>query len=377
MAATDDLREPDDWEIVCAFLPEGWRDAAFRCGAWTRARGIKDADTLLRVLMVHLADGCSLQETAVRVGAVGWTTLSSVAIFKRLRAAEEWLRWMAERLWRSPARLTVQMDYRIRAVDATTVQEPGSTGTDWRVHYALDLANLQCDYFSLTDASGGETFRRLPVQQGDLILGDRAYGTPPGVAHVLTRGGHVLVRINLNMLPLYDKSGTRVDILRRLRSLRIGEVGEWPTCVHAGRDVLAGRLIGVKRSRRSAQLARKRLQREASRKGHTPAPDTVAAADYVFIWTSMPAKDLPTSQALQCYRLRWQIELAFKRMKSLMGLGALPKTTDASARAWIHGKLLIALLIECFIEAADSLSPWGYRLPLPPQSVARNAVRLS
>jgi hypothetical protein len=53
--------------------------------------------------------------------------------------------------------------YRVRAVDATTVQEPGNTGTDWRVHYAFDLANLQCDCFELTDARGGESFRRIPV----------------------------------------------------------------------------------------------------------------------------------------------------------------------------------------------------------------------
>lgn len=370
MDTTEDFRGLDDWGIVCSFLPEGWREAAFRCGAWTRARGVKDAGVLLRVLMVHLADGCSLQETAVRVTAAGWATLSSVAIFKRLRAAEEWLRWMAEQLWRQQVRPQVQAGYRVRAVDATTVQEPGSTGTDWRVHYALDLASLQCDYFSLTDVSGGETFRRLPVRRGELILGDRAYGTPPGVSHVATRGGFVLVRINLNMLPLYDKPGTRVDILRQLRRLRIGDIGAWPAYVHADGEVFAGRLIGLRRSRRAAQFARKRLKREASRKGHTPSPDTLAAADYVFVWTNMPTKDLSAREALEWYRLRWQIELAFKRMKSLLGLGALPKTSDASARAWIHGKLLMALLIERFIDAADSFSPWGYRLPLPAESLA-------
>ena len=121
--------------------------AAWATRALRRTRGIKDAETLLRVLLVHLADGCSLQETAVRVQAAGWCELSPVALFKRLKAAEQWLRWLAERLWRRPAAPTALGGYRVRAVDATTVQEPGSTGTDWRVHFCLNLANLQCYHF--------------------------------------------------------------------------------------------------------------------------------------------------------------------------------------------------------------------------------------
>ena len=95
---------------------------------------VRDAELLLRLLLVHLADGCSLQETAVRAREAEWCALSAVALFKRLAAAEEWLRWLAERLWRQSARPTAPRDYRTRAVDATTVQEAGSTGTDWRVH---------------------------------------------------------------------------------------------------------------------------------------------------------------------------------------------------------------------------------------------------
>lgn len=154
-----------------------------------------------------------------------------MAVFKRLAAAKEWLRWMAERLWRYAARPALPRAYRIRAVDATTVQEGGSTGTDWRVHYVIDLANLQCDRFELTDARGGETFRRVPIQPGDLILGDRAYAAPPGVAHVLRAGGAVLVRINLTNLPLHTAAGRRIPPPARMRKLAIGQVGQRPAFV--------------------------------------------------------------------------------------------------------------------------------------------------
>jgi IS4 transposase len=69
---------------------------------------------------------------------------------------------------------------------------------------------------------------------------------------------------------------------------------------------------------------------------------------------------------LEIYRLRWQIELVFKRMKSIMGLGHLPKADPNSSRAWLHGKLFVALLVERMIDAAKSFSPWGYPLEVSP-----------
>jgi hypothetical protein len=360
----------DDWAVVCRFLPAGWEQAAREQGALRRARGIADAATLLRVLLVHLADGCSLQETAVRVRQAGWCTISSVALFKRLQAAEQWLRWMAERLWRARSKPASAGSYHIRAVDATTVQEPGSTGTDWRVHYVIDLTNLQCDHFELTDVHGGETFKRIPVASGDLMLGDRAYGTPQGVAHVASQGADVLVRIALHMMPLYSESGEKISLLRHVRGLKIGMVREGAARVQVDDQRIAGRWIAVKRSRQAAELARDRMRRTARRKQRSLSRRALAAADYVFIWTTAPLEALSAEEALALYRVRWQIELAFKRMKSIMGLGHLPKWAETSARAWIHGKLLIALLVERLLDAAETVSPWGYRLVATPQPLA-------
>ncbi len=360
----------DDWEVVCRFLPEGWEDAARAQGALRRARGIPDAATLLRVLLVHLADGCSLQETAVRVRQAHWCTISSVALFKRLQASEQWLRWMAERLWRAQSAPVPDGRYRIRAVDATTVQEPGSTGTDWRVHYVIDLGNLQCDHFELTDVHGGETFKRIPVTAGDLMLGDRAYGTPPGIAYVASQRADVLIRIALHMFPLYRESGDKISLLRHARGLRVGMVREGTAWVHCARRRIPGRWIAIKRSRQAAESARLRMHRTARRKGRTLSKQALAAADFVFVWTTAPPQELSAEQALALYRVRWQIELAFKRMKSIMGLGHLPKWADASARAWIHGKLLIALLVERLLAEAETVSPWGYQLAAATQPPA-------
>lgn len=374
MKQADRFKGLEDWQVVCQFLPAGWQEAARTYGALRRARGIRDPTVLLRTLLVHLAEGCSLQETAIRVREAGWCSVSPVAVFKRLRAAEQWLRWLAEQLWRRESGPAIKTAYRARAVDAATVQEPGSTGTHWRVHYVINLANLQCDYFELTDVKGGETFRRIPVAPNDLMLGDRAYGTPPGVAHVVAAGGAVLVRINLKSLPLYTESGRKVSLLRRLRTLRLGDVREWGAWVHAADNDIAGRLAAVKLGQQAAEAARARLRRTANRKQRALSEEALEAAGYVFVWTTVPSPVSTPTEIMECYRVRWQIELAFKRMKSIMGLGQLPKTSDASARAWLHGKLFIAMLIERLLEEAESFSPWGYRLDAPQESVARDAV---
>lgn len=360
----------DDWGVVCRFLPEGWEEAARTEGALRRARAVPDAATLLRVLLVHLADGCSLQETAVRVRQARWCSISSVALFKRLQASEQWLRWMAERLWRARSEPVSGGRYRIRAVDATTVQEPGSTGTDWRVHYVIDLANLQCDHFELTDVHGGETFKRIPVAAGDLILGDRAYGTSPGIAYVASQGADVLIRMALHMVAVYSESGDEIPLLQHVRGLKVGKVREGAAWVHYDGRRIAGRWIAIKRSRQATELVRLRMRRTARRKGRTLSRQALAAAAYVFVWTTVPPQELSAEQVLALYRVRWQIELAFKRMKSIMGLGHLPKWAETSARAWIHGKLMIALLVERLLDEAESVSPWGYRLASTTQPLA-------
>ncbi|HEY2784350.1 MAG TPA: IS4 family transposase [Fimbriiglobus sp.] len=360
----------DDWQVVCQFLPSGWEEAARTLGAIRRTRAIPNAKLLLRVLLVHLVDGCSLQETALRADQAGWCSLSAVAVFKRLRASEHWLRWMAERLWRSFPTPPVPTALRVRAVDATTVQEYGNTGTDWRVHFAIDLLSLQCDHFELTDVHGGETFRRIPVRAGDVLLGDRGYSTPPGVASVIERQGHVIVRVHLNGLPLQDKSGRRLAVRQRLRGLRVGQIGEWFARVEGPTEPLDGRLVAIKLGRVAARLARQRQRHKAAKKQRTVSRVSRFLAGYVLLWTDLPAQSLAAGPLLELYRLRWQIELTFKRMKSILGLGQLPKTSDGSARAWLQGKLLVAMLMDRLLEAADRFSPWGYAVAPASESMA-------
>lgn len=355
----------DNWLVVRGILPAGWEAMARDSGAWRRARDFPDAESLLRVLLLHVGEGCSLAETAVRARHLG-ITVSPVAVFKRLRASEQWLRWLAEQL-RGQERVALPSQGRpVRLVDGTSVSEPGSTGTDWRVHYAINLANLQCDHFELTDVTGGESLQRIPVHPGDILLGDRLYANSAAAAHVRQAGGDLLVRLHRTALPLFEAAGERMDLLRLFRSLRVGQIQQWPTRTRRDEGPwIPGRLVAVRRSVQSTRIIRARMQRYAKKHRKVLSANSWQAAAYFAVWTTLP-ETFSAAAILELYRQRWQIELAIKRLKSLLGLGHLPKKDPPSARAWLHGKLFVSLLIERLVEAANTFSPWGYELESAP-----------
>lgn len=350
----------DEWQLVCDLLPEGWEQKARELGAVRRRRGVGSAEVLLRVLLMHLADGCSLKETSTRAMVAGWAKLSAVAILQRLRHSERWLAWMAKAMRPSPPRH--RMIRRCIAVDATTVTEPGPTGSQWRVHWSVDLADVGCDYFEVTDAHGGEKFARFPIGRDELVLADRGYSNPAGIDHVRQRLGHVLVRVNPMSLPLYaGKEGRRLNVLARVRGMRVGQVRAWPAWVKGPEGRWhRGRLVAVRRSLAATRRALRQRRHNSSSRERKLGPRGRALARYVLLWTSLPREELSKKQVLWHYRLRWQLELVFKRAKSIMGLGQLPKYSDASSRAWLNGKLLVAMLIEKLWRKAEHFSPWGY-----------------
>ncbi len=193
----------EDWAVLRSFLPAGWEDLGRSSGALKGLRKDKSAQAALRVLLLHLGCGHSLRETAVRARQAGLADLSDVALLKRLRKSSDWLHGLCVALFRErglarPPGSRPGSGLRVRAFDATTVREPGRTGSVWRVHYSLCLSSLRCDYFAVTPTRGAgsaEYLARFPVRAGDHILADRGYATAAGIGHVAAAGGRIAVRV--------------------------------------------------------------------------------------------------------------------------------------------------------------------------------------
>jgi len=359
----------EDWGLLLDLIPMGWQEVAVLSGAWQRARGFESVGNLLRVLLLHVGRGYSLRETAVRARLAGLADVSDVAILKRLRNSDQWFRRLCVALLgESGFALRREMHgWNVRALDGTLVKEPGPKGGLWRIHYSLRLPELDCDHLELTPAHGtgnGEKLERFPAAPGDLILADRGYCRPASIAALQRQGAAVIVRLNTSTLPLRDSQGQKFPLREYLHELG-AEPGprQWAVETRSDRERIPGRLCVIRKSEESARRTRRALARKAQQGGAEPKPETLLYAGFILVFTTLPEEQFPAAEVLEWYRLRWQIELVFKRLKSQAGLGELHKYDPRSARAWLYGKLLLALLGQKLMRLGRDISPWGYEIP--------------
>jgi hypothetical protein len=356
----------EDWTLLLSMMPRRWRELARETEALKGLRKDKGEAECLRLLLLHLACGYSLRETAVRAREARLADLSDVAVLKRLRKSKDWLHALCLRLLEEQAALPKAVaGLSLRLMDATLVQEPGPTGSMWRIHYSLRWPQLTCDHFELTSDHGkgsGESLTHFPVQEGEHLLADRGYSNYASVQHVAARGGLLTVRLNPQAVRLLDQEQKLFPLQRRLRSLRkTNEVGSWPVGLTgaAQQAPVTGRLCVLRKSQAAIAKARAKVERNASNNGRKLRAETLLYAEYVMVFTTAP-EHFTATEILEIYRLRWQIELVFKRFKQLAQLGHLPKEDEESSKAWLYGKLFVALLTERLVQMAGSFSPWGY-----------------
>ena len=362
---------PESWNILRDWLPADLNASARNHGFFRRARGLQDAECWLRLILMHVAGGLSLEQTVVRARELGLAEVTAVALFKRLRGAQVWLLELTRHLLLEQQRFLHRAPLpgraRLRVVDATDIQEPGDTGKAWRLHYSLQLPELSCDHFELTDLKGGEKLGRFRFAPGEWVLADRGYSHRAGAASVLAAGAEFIVRWNAPVFPLEDEEGAPFLPLAALRRLAENEVQQWPAYfVQAGQRHRVW-LCVLRKGTLAAERAQRKTKEKARRnRSKQPDPQSLELAQYIMVVTSVAPAACPAAAVLELYRCRWQIELAFKRLKSLLGLGHVPKKDEASAKSWMQAKILTALLIERVLWEAKIFSPWGYQLRREP-----------
>lgn len=356
----------EDWHFLTTFFPKDWEAKAKELKALTRKRKFNSPGELLRLLLIHLGDGCSAREAVVRAKQGGLVEISDVALIKRLRASSNWLKWMStELIQRRGVKIKPPewlSSYTVKSVDASTISEPGSTGTDWRLHYSMMLFSLQADQFIITKQDVGESFLNFKIQPNDLYIGDRAYGRLKGLKYIRKHQGHFIARIKNKSFKIYDNDLNEIKLINLLQGLTVGQVKDVSICADVkNKPKFQMRLCAIKKSDEEADISIKKALRQCSKRQRKVNPETIELHRYIILVTSLPNK-ISAKQILDLYRVRWQIEIAFKRFKSILGLGHLPKKDIESARAWLHGKMFVALLTQTIIDEGRFFSPWGYPL---------------
>jgi len=358
-----------DWNVILTMLPSDLETSARETRALVRRRGVASAADLLRLAMAYAYCGLSLRSTAAWAASRDIAQLSDVALLKRLRQAGPWIgQLLAQKLaeqvqWPQGAGTRL----RVRVLDATSISGPGSQGPDWRVHLGFDLAAGCIVSAHPTPASEGETLTRHVVGEGELALADRGYAHRAGIHSVTKAGGQLIVRLNSNTVPLQTREGEPFDLLEAVRDLQPGEVAEFSvrTAPDGKRKIpaVAGRVVVLHKSQQATEQARRKLRRSAQRNGRTPDRRALQAAAYVVLFTTLEAEQLAATEVLALYRFRWQVELAFKRLKGIIALDEMAAKDERLCRTFLLTKLLAMLILEELATDYEALSPWGYGLP--------------
>jgi len=317
-----------------------------------RERALDGGVGLLRIALARGPGGLSLRQTSAWASLLGIAELSDPAVKYRLDRATDFLTALAERLLaaKAPGAALRWPGRTVRVADGTSLIQPGAKETTWRVHGVFDLGRGGFSHLDVTDKHGGEALVRGAPLAGEIRLGDRNYARGPAFRRFLANGdgkADFIVRVGWNALRLAKPDSEGFDLVGHLRDLPGGmESHEVDLLVAAGpgEAAIPLRLIVLRKTPKATEAARLTLRRAAVKRGKQLDPRSLIAAEFTILATSLPTKEFEAKDILAVYRLRWQIELAFKRLKSLLHVDKLPTRSERGSRSWIYAHLILALI---------------------------------
>ena len=323
--------------------------------ALLRRRGVRSGGDLLHLALLYGPGGLSLRGVASFATEAGIADLCDVSLLDRLRNAGDFLADVLARLLaqgRGEAALAGRLQ--LSLVDGSTVSRPGSDGSDWRLHARYEPARGRFTDLAITEASTAEALCCVAVRPGDVLVQDRGYARVRNFAHAHARGADFITRIGWRSVNLVDPSGENFDLLAVLPESG-APVVEHQVRIGRGPTALPARLVIARKPPEATQRQQARLHRKASRKGEKTDPRTLRTAGFMMLLTSLSAECVTAAGVVRLYRMRWQVELAFKRLKSLGGFADLQASDPRLARSWLLAHLIAAVLIEASLgEVLDS-----------------------
>jgi len=319
-----------------------------------RCRNVPDARALLRMALAYALSDLSLKDVAAWASSLGVAEITGPGLFYRLRESEAWLEQVLAEILTADVQATPAARWPVRAVDATVINGPGDKAVQWRAHVWVNPATGGFQRVELTDNHGGEKLGRHVIERGEVILGDRAYATARGLYAVRQAGAHVVVRFTPGNLRTCDEQRQRIHLTDYAAQVPLLGAVEFAITIPVPPPPTKSHKIW--KSSRAVDWISARAVAARTRSG-----------EVFWLLTTLAAADLPPLQVLALYRLRWQIELLFKRLKSLLHLDTLPSRQGPTAKSWMLARLVAAALAQRLVQPSGPLSPWGYQLQLAPR----------
>lgn len=360
-------------EKIYELMPEGWREAAKTTGALMRSRNIQTPEELLRLNLLYQTAGETYGKTSTMTQiSESQEGLNKTAVQKRIVNSGSWLKWLCENMSKEEGFLEELPQwlnhYRVCIVDASDYTKRGSKKADFRLHCMMELSTLDIAEMHFTTAKEGETLTRYEtISEKDIIIADRGYSTLKSINHVIQHKADFLLRLRSNSFNLYQENGEKFDLTERLKDWEPGKRMEFHLqCKIEGQDVPI-RVCAAAKTQEQIEESRKRTKK-ANKKRKDPSALQTIWNRYIVVITSLP-EEISAEKILELYRLRWQIELVFKRFKSIFGGGEFSARKEDAVKAWFYGKLLLAIICETLVKR-------GRFSPLPEETDEKDENRL-
>jgi hypothetical protein len=354
----------EEWEYVRTLLPPDLDESAHKMNALVRCRNVPDAAALIRLALAYAVSDLSLKDVAAWASALEVAQITGPALFYRLREAESWLAHVLGRVLADQVPQAVG-GWPVRIVDATVINGPGKKYVQWRAHVQIDPVTGTFSAVELTDNSGGEKLDRHHFHCGEVVLGDRAYATARGVHAVRQADAHVIARFSPGNLRTCDLQGQRIFLVEKEAEVPAVGVVEYPIQIPVPPKATKSRKVWKSAKAIAWIPARAIAARTRAKEGRD--------GEVIWILTTAEPSQVPAIGALGLYRLRWQIELLFKRLKSLLHIDTLPSREGPTAKSWMLARLIAAGIAQRLVQPSGPLSPWGYELRFDDPTESKNA----
>src|SRR5215217_1991919 len=341
------LTDPDTlFEELLQDLPSETMQMARTCKALVRAKKVKTPTQLLWVVFLYCGLDKSLREVAGTFTAL-YESITDQAVAERLRACGPWVQALLRQMCPMAARERLPAGRRFVVIDASSIQAPGATGTDHRLHIAMDLVSLQFLDVLVSDVHTGETLKHFTFAPGDVAVADRGDAQCQGMSAAIQQGADLIIRLNPFSVVLGDATGAPLELCAALKRQRMETLRTLVVTLRStgGQHEVRGWVHAYRLNGEQANRARHKC-RQGHKKG-TPSAESLFLAGWVVVFTTLAPGVLSAQTILALYRGRWQVEIAIKRWKSVLDVDALrAKAHSPLAEVWLHGKLLYALMLE-------------------------------
>lgn len=339
------------FEALLQELPENIEQIAQETKAFQRSRQVRNPSELMRLVLMYCGLGDSFRSCSSYFALVYGRQISDTAIRNRLIASKKFVQQILKETIRSmipPPTFPHSTFERIRIIDGTYLKAVAAKGITYRGHISLDLGSAQVDELMLTDNKTGESLKYFQVQPGDLLIGDRAYFHHSGISHVVRCGGHVLVRYNRKTIRTMTWDSKALNVLQKIKETQKNGTGTFKIKLTGadGQKGVKGYIHFNKLPKEKADEQKEKYLKEARHKRRDPNPEELELREWLIVFSSALCSQLPRGICLELYRLRWQVEMAIKRFKSVLEVGKLPtKLGSPISEVYLAGRFLYAMLL--------------------------------